>query len=68
MMISRIFDKRRTQTKPDKIDNLALKKRVKFPDFLNRIFDFFMRIDEVLIRWGISLPFGGTLIVVARKR
>jgi 2-polyprenyl-3-methyl-5-hydroxy-6-metoxy-1,4-benzoquinol methylase len=68
MLISRIIDKGHSQTQPDKCDNLALKKRVHFPDFLNRIFDYFMRIDEFLIRMGISLPFGGTLVVVAKKR
>jgi SAM-dependent methyltransferase len=68
MLISRLFDKGRSRTQPDKSDDSALKKRVHFPHFLNRIFDFFMRIDEMLIGWGISLPFGGTLVVVARKR
>jgi len=33
-----------------------------------RYFDLFMRIDEALIRLGIALPFGGTLVVVGRKR
>jgi hypothetical protein len=26
-----------------------------------------MRIDEAVVRAGLSLPFGGTLIAVARK-
>jgi hypothetical protein len=47
---------------------VELEKRVKFPNALDWIFDLFMRIDEALIRLGISLPFGGTLVVVARKR
>jgi SAM-dependent methyltransferase len=68
MLISRIIDKGRSQTQADKIDNSALKKRVNFPNFLNRIFDLLMRVDEILIRLGISLPFGGTLVVIARKR
>lgn len=65
MLISRFFDKKRDQSQSDEV---ALEKRVKFPNALNWIFDRFMRIDEALIRLGISLPFGGTLIVVARKR
>jgi 2-polyprenyl-3-methyl-5-hydroxy-6-metoxy-1,4-benzoquinol methylase len=65
MLISRIFDKGRDQSHFDKV---ALEKRVKFPNALNWIFDLFMRIDEVLIRLGISLPFGGTLVIVAGKR
>ena len=64
MLISRIFDKRRDQTQSDEV---ALEKRVKFPNVLNGIFDLFMRIDEALIRLSISLPYGGTLVVVARK-
>lgn len=65
MLISRMFDKGRDQSQSDEV---ALEKRVKFPNVLNWIFDLFMRIDEIFIRLGISLPFGGTLVVVARKR
>lgn len=65
MLISRIFDKGRDQTQSDEV---ALEKRVKFSSVLNWVFDLFMRIDEALIRLGISLPFGGTLVVVAKKR
>ena len=65
MLISRIFDKGRDQIQSGEV---ALEKRVKFSSVLNWVFDLFMRIDEVLIRLGISLPFGGTLVVVARKR
>jgi len=65
MLITRMFDKGRNQSQSDEV---ALEKRVKFPNVLNWIFDRLMRVDEVLIRWGISLPFGGTLVVVARKR
>ena len=65
MLISRMFDKGRDQSQSDEV---ALEKRVKFPNVLNWIFDLFMRIDEALIRLGISLPFRGTLVVVARKR
>ncbi len=64
MLISRVFDKRQ---KRSNADHLALEKRVKFTKLLNWIFDYFMRIDEWLIRLGISLPFGGTLVVVAKK-
>jgi SAM-dependent methyltransferase len=64
MLISRMFDKGRDQAQSDEA---ALEKRVKFSKGLNWIFDHLMRIDEALIRLGISLPFGGTLVVVARK-
>lgn len=65
MLISRMFDKGRDQPPSDQ---MALEKRVKFPNVLNWIFDLIMRIDEALIRLNISLPFGGSLVVVARKR
>lgn len=65
MLISRMLDKGQDKTQSEEV---ALEKRVTFPKALNWIFDLFMRIDEVLIRLGISLPFGGTLIVVARMR
>lgn len=64
MLISRMFDKGRGH--PQSAD-LALEKRVKFTKVLNWVFDKFMRIDEALIGWGISLPFGGTLVVIARR-
>ena len=65
MLLSRLFDKGGDQSQSDE---RALEKRVKFSGVLNTIFDFFMRIDEGLIKLGASLPFGGTLVVVARKR
>lgn len=65
MLLSRLFDKGSDQSPSDE---QGLEKRVKFSGVLNAIFDFFMRIDEGLIRLGVSLPFGGTLVVVARKR
>ena len=65
MMISRLFDRGRKQGQNE---NVALEERVKFSTALNWVFDRFMRIDEFLIRLGVSLPFGGTLVVVATKR
>jgi hypothetical protein len=63
MLISRLLDKK----SPSKSDDNGLEKRVKFPRLLNAIFDVIMRIDEGLIKIGISLPVGGTLLVIARK-
>ena len=64
MFISRLFDKKNDQSRSD---DRALEKRVKFPWIVNAIFNLFMRIDEGLIKLGVSLPFGGTLVIVARK-
>lgn len=65
MLVSRIFDKGQAQSCASEVE---LEKRVKFSGVLNWIFDHLMLIDEALIRLGVSLPFGGTLVVVARKR
>ena len=65
MVISRIFDQWRDQADSNEV---AFEKKVTFSTALNWILDNLMRIDEVLIRRGVSLPFGGTLIIVARKR
>lgn len=64
MLISRIFDRGK---KGNKTTDVEFKTRVEFPNILNRIFDLTMRIDEVLISRGISLPYGGSLLVVAKK-
>jgi SAM-dependent methyltransferase len=64
MLVSRLFDRGRASSHASDLD---LEKRVTFSAFANAVFDFFMRIDEWLIHSGLSLPFGGTLIAVARK-
>jgi len=38
---------------------------VALPRPLNSLFDAIMRIDELLLRAGLTLPFGGSLLVVA---
>lgn len=65
MLLSRLLDRSRDQSESDQ---QGLEKRVKFSSFVNFTCDIFMRIDEWLISLGISLPFGGTLVVVARKQ
>ncbi|MBZ8119939.1 class I SAM-dependent methyltransferase [Roseovarius sp. LXJ103] len=66
MWLSRLLDK----VKPDSpatedTDNLS--DRVTFSPVVNWVFNKIMFIDEALIRVGIPLPVGGTLVVVARK-
>jgi SAM-dependent methyltransferase len=41
---------------------------VTLPAALNRLFDWVMRVDEALLRIGVTLPFGGSLLAVARRR
>lgn len=64
MLISRIFD--RSQKKNEAAE-MEFENRVRFPETINWIFDKIMWVDESLIKLGISLPFGGSLLVIARK-
>ena len=64
MLAARLADKG-NRTGAD--EGAALARRVRFPAWQNWLFDHVMRLDEALIRLGLSLPFGGTLVVVAEK-
>ncbi|MEM9670728.1 MAG: class I SAM-dependent methyltransferase [Pseudomonadota bacterium] len=65
MCLSRLLDRIKPGSPSD--DEQALSDRVTFSPVVNWIFNKIMYIDEVLIKWGVSLPVGGTLVVVARK-
>ncbi len=65
MCLSRIVDKARPAPVADQPK--ALSDRVTFPPLLNWVFNKMMYVDEAMIKLGISLPVGGTLLVVARK-
>ena len=65
MAVARLLD-RPTKDSDSLIDG-KFEERVGFSRSLNWIFDKLMRIDEALIMRGVSLPFGGTLLAVARK-
>jgi SAM-dependent methyltransferase len=45
----------------------AFASEVTLSPIANRVCDWVMRIDEGALNAGISLPFGGSLLVVARK-
>ena len=64
MAVSRLLDRRKAA---DDTAGEEFESRVRFPPLVNRVFDWLMRIDEFLILRGVSLPFGGSLLVVARK-
>ena len=64
MLISRLLDKKK-DVSLSAAD--ALESRVVFPKIINMILDWIMKVDELLIRAGLNLPFGGTLIAVAEK-
>lgn len=64
MLVSRLLDRGRPQGQ----DPAAFGKRVSFPGWMNALFDAFMRVDETLIGLGVPLPFGGSLLAVARRK
>lgn len=65
MMASRLL----SRTRPPAEDTReAFASEVSLPAPLNAAFDGVMRLDEFLIRHGASLPFGGSLLAVARRR
>jgi SAM-dependent methyltransferase len=64
MLIGRLLDRpgrRSADTKAEFAD------RVSFSGLLNTIFDWTMRIDEGALKLGATLPFGGSLLAVARR-
>jgi SAM-dependent methyltransferase len=63
MWFGRLFKKNRKKTY-NVNDQM---KEIEIGPILNAICGFFTRMDELLIKAGISLPFGGSLIVVAQK-
>ena len=46
----------------------AFAQQVSLPGPLNTLFDWIMRIEESLLAMGVTLPFGGSLLAVARRR
>jgi len=45
----------------------ALAAQVTLSPLVNRVCDWIMRVDELALRLGFSLPFGGSLVAVARR-
>ena len=64
MMLSRMLARRR-QLPAD--PQTAFTSLVSLPPLVNRACDWVMRLDEMILRTGASLPFGGSLLAVARK-
>lgn len=64
MLLSRLLDRGRGQES----ETQALDRRVRFSGWVNAVFDAFMRLDEAMIGWRWSLPWGGSLLLLARKR
>lgn len=64
MLLSRLLDRGRGQES----ETQALDRRVRFSGWVNAVFDAFMRLGEAMIGWRWSLPWGGSLLLLARKR
>jgi SAM-dependent methyltransferase len=64
MMISRFFS-RKQKGVPDTHANNA--PELKINPVLNTVFGWLMKVDELLIKAGLRLPFGGSLVIVAKK-
>lgn len=66
MYFSRLFKPKKCNEITDKIIVKEMNE-LQLDPLLNSVFSFFMRIDSFLIKQRISLPFGGSLISVAKK-
>jgi SAM-dependent methyltransferase len=64
MAAKRLMSRRSARADP----RAAFAEHVQLPGVMNAVFDKVMRIDEGLVRMRVPLPFGGSLVAVARKR
>jgi len=64
MAAARLLARRRRGGDAERV----LSSEVMLPPLINGVCDRVMRIDEAAMRRGVSLPFGGSLLAVARKR
>lgn len=65
MLVSRLWNRGR----PPLADTTAdFAEWVSLPAPLNTLFDWVMRVDEAVLALGVPLPFGGSLLAVARRR
>jgi len=65
MAVARFAGWRRRTPVDDRAD---LESHMRLPLALNVAFDWITRVDEALLRAGLTLPFGGSLLVVARRK
>lgn len=64
MLLTRLRGRAGRQSDDPKAEFAA---QVNLPRPLNALFDWVMRVDETALRMGASLPFGGSLLAVARR-
>jgi SAM-dependent methyltransferase len=63
MLLSRLLERKQ----PDESADQALNRRVRFHPSVNKLFDAATRIDDLLTRLRCSLPWGGTLLMIAQR-
>lgn len=64
MLVTRLFDRFRSRSEDPMVDFSA---RVGLPLAVNGLCDWLTRLDETALRIGLTLPFGGSLLAVARR-
>lgn len=64
MLLSRLVNFRKPKDKDIKAEFAS---KVTFNPIVNSVLGFVMRLEECLIKMGLKLPFGGSLVVVAKK-
>lgn len=67
MAATRLMSRRSAASKPRVDTREAFERQVRLSGPANALCDAAMRIDEALIALGLSLPFGGSVAVVARR-
>lgn len=65
MILSRVFDRAQPRSTDPAADFAS---RVAPPALVNTICDWVMRVDETVLKLGLTLPVGGSLLAVARPR
>ena len=65
MAVARLRSRARQKPAADSGERFAAE--VALPRPLNALFDAVMRVDEAVLLSGLTLPFGGSLLVVARR-
>ncbi|OJJ14083.1 hypothetical protein BKI52_44455 [marine bacterium AO1-C] len=68
MYLSRLFKRKKNNTIDKEQAHKLELGELKLPQFINAIFWGVTQLDVWLIKRGISLPFGGSLMVVAKKK
>lgn len=64
MILTRLADRMRSRSADSTTEFLA---RVSPPRLINTLCDWMMRVDEAALALGATLPFGGSLLAVARR-